>query len=125
MIRRPPGSTRTDTLFPYPALVRSAQRQQRFGQQARRRDEPLDRRVRRSLQAVALLLPAGAGIDLTAGEGEEAFGGAFGTTLLDALAPRSEEHTSELQSLMRISYAVFCLKNKKIEKQEQVPTLNQ
>src|SRR3546814_18595440 len=87
MIRRPPGSTRTDTLFPYPALVRSAQRQQRFGQQARRRDEPLDRRVRRSLQAVALLLPAGAGIDLTAGEGGEVFGGAFGTTPLDALAP--------------------------------------
>src|SRR3546814_2324286 len=75
-----------------------AQRQQRFGQQARRRDEPLDRRVRRSLQAVALLLPAGAGIDLTAGEGEEAFGGAFGTTLLDALAPAfAGQHAGCLQ----------------------------
>src|SRR3546814_4122499 len=71
-----------------------AQRQQRFGQQARRRDEPLDRRVRRSLQAVALLLPAGAGID------------------------QIGRATSELQSLMRISYAVFCLK-KKINKNKQ------
>src|SRR3546814_8452461 len=79
MIRRPPRSTRTDTLFPYTTLFRSARRpcrldpgllrhQARPGHQGRN-DRPCD--------------------------------------------DRSEEHTSELQSLMRISYAVFCLKKKK------------
>src|SRR3546814_4105595 len=89
MIRRPPRSTRTDTLFPYTTLFRSdgaggacdrpagagqgqADRRPRRGYPARRRDS---RRVAARL--------------------------------------RSEEHTSELQSLMRISYAVFCLKKNK------------
>src|SRR3546814_7322000 len=70
MIRRPPRSTRTDTLFPYTTLFRSARHQ----------GEGYVLRAARS-----------------AGPQEEA---------------RSEEHTSELQSLMRISYAVFCLKKK-------------
>src|SRR3546814_15934588 len=83
MIRRPPRSTRTDTLFPYTTLFRS----QQF---------------------------------------EYLLQGAWGTLLLSCLTflfagilgmavalSRSEEHTSELQSLMRISYAVFCLKKKK------------
>src|SRR3546814_1019169 len=69
MIRRPPRSTRTDTLFPYTTLFRS---------------------------------PGGGG-------GDDA--GARRQPVL--LRGRSEEHTSELQSLMRISYAVFCLKKKK------------
>src|SRR3546814_5352466 len=79
MIRRPPRSTRTDTLFPYTTLFRS-----------------LFRGARARGGRNSLLLNAGddAGADGAA-----------------ALA-RSEEHTSELQSLMRISYAVFCLKKK-------------
>src|SRR3546814_7926534 len=82
MIRRPPRSTRTDTLFPYTTLFRSPWHQPQhrlpvFGddQPALPRRRPLDQLHRRGL--------------------------------------RSEEHTSELQSLMRISYAVFCLKKKK------------
>src|SRR3546814_2259234 len=81
MIRRPPRSTRTDTLFPYTTLFRSVQQvlvvpEAHIG----------------ALQlAVALDVDRGVAID----------------------QDRSEEHTSELQSLMRISYAVFCLKKKK------------
>src|SRR3546814_15127465 len=73
MIRRPPRSTRTDTLFPYTTLFRS------------RREQPGRDRAD---QSVGTRAGAGAG------------------------KRRSEEHTSELQSLMRISYAVFCLKKK-------------
>src|SRR3546814_11675355 len=89
MIRRPPRSTRTDTLFPYTTLFRSAQRADLGDQDALRRRGRRDARVRRGRRghrAVAASGPAG----------------------------RSEEHTSELQSLMRISYAVFCLKKKKL-----------
>src|SRR3546814_5533516 len=81
MIRRPPRSTRTDTLFPYTTLFRS-----------RRRWRSLDVfdpvRNARKLQAADQYHDD----------------------------QRSEEHTSELQSLMRISYAVFCLKKKKKQK---------
>src|SRR3546814_8040097 len=94
MIRRPPRSTRTDTLFPYTTLFRSAPlpaRRLRPGRYPDRGQAPptrvsdrsaSPRRTRRTHRRV-----------------------------------RSEEHTSELQSLMRISYAVFCLKKKtEIEK---------
>src|SRR3546814_4106599 len=81
MIRRPPRSTRTDTLFPYTTLFRSAGRpsppHRVLALPARRRCDPQD------ADPVRFVRPA-----------------------------RSEEHTSELQSLMRISYAVFCLKKK-------------
>src|SRR3546814_2342170 len=92
MIRRPPRSTRTDTLFPYTTLFRS------YDRAARIEDEAPG-----SVQARQDGLRHGA-TDLTAMEG--------------AAVPieRSEEHTSELQSLMRISYAVFCLKKKKSTK---------
>src|SRR3546814_1065796 len=87
MIRRPPRSTRTDTLFPYTTLFRSA-----------RTDDGGGTRACCSDQGAGVLRPhqdAGKGLrELPA-------------------AARSEEHTSELQSLMRISYAVFCLKKKK------------
>src|SRR3546814_1285645 len=83
MIRRPPRSTRTDTLFPYTTLFRSLvgglAHRFAFGPQAR-----LDDLVGKPL-----------------------------TWVLAPDASKSEEHTSELQSLMRISYAVFCLKKKK------------
>src|SRR3546814_5210397 len=96
MIRRPPRSTRTDTLFPYTTLFRSAMRRQ-----AR---------------------PASGRCARTAGRGAA---GDFRRQGLGTPHPsddntqpvsRSEEHTSELQSLMRISYAVFCLKKKKKKK---------
>src|SRR3546814_6053341 len=79
MIRRPPRSTRTDTLFPYTTLFRSSDRPKvpsfsRLQRRQRLDDHRLHDR---------------------------------------AIDRRSEEHTSELQSLMRISYAVFCLKKKK------------
>src|SRR3546814_2343062 len=80
MIRRPPRSTRTDTLFPYTTLFRS----QQF-----------------------------LAVEDRAGAGEEAQCLHGVVHLLAAGGQRSEEHTSELQSLMRISYAVFCLKKKK------------
>src|SRR3546814_2089264 len=94
MIRRPPRSTRTDTLFPYTTLFRSAgfQRLRDHGVGAER------------LQPVALRDVADAHQDLD---------------------PRSEEHTSELQSLMRISYAVFCLKKKKKLKQPKHELMRQ
>src|SRR3546814_1058592 len=95
MIRRPPRSTRTDTLFPYTTLFRSnANRAKR---------NTADHNIRRSQQ---LDLPCWR-------NGYIAFSWQCRTL---QVPDRSEEHTSELQSLMRISYAVFCLKkkNKKI-----------
>src|SRR3546814_4192867 len=78
MIRRPPRSTRTDTLFPYTTLFRSPRKNADTRADAERNAR---RRARHSRP--------------------------------HARRDRSEEHTSELQSLMRISYAVFCLKKKK------------
>src|SRR3546814_4832348 len=83
MIRRPPSSTRTDTLFPYTTLFRSHTELNRV------------LRSRRKCRAHTQ---------------HQAECGAF-----HVHSQRSEEHTSEIQSLMRISYAVFCLKKKKKE----------
>src|SRR3546814_8175552 len=91
MIRRPPRSTRTDTLFPYTTLFRSNANG-------------------RSLSASDLA--TGAGVPLSSGLRMIAAIGAAGLAKR-SIDERSEEHTSELQSLMRISYAVFCLKKKK------------
>src|SRR3546814_5541726 len=97
MIRRPPRSTRTDTLFPYTTLFRS---------------------IYSDFVAVALALcdknirsdpiTARAAISVATARAKAS----------GSLVRRSEEHTSELQSLMRISYAVFCLKKKKTKNQE-------
>src|SRR3546814_3636058 len=87
MIRRPPRSTRTDTLFPYTTLFRSTSTA--------------------AGRPVALMV------------GDAVLPNTERSTTVDEFTPsatldvRSEEHTSELQSLMRISYAVFCLKKKK------------
>src|SRR3546814_7966406 len=87
MMRRPPRSTRTDTLFPYTTLFRSFLRRV-FGQEDFRMDDArLVGEVMVTIEPV-IVQPLGCAIG------------------------RSEEHTSELQSLMRISYAVFCLKKK-------------
>src|SRR3546814_5251226 len=101
MIRRPPRSTRTDTLFPYTTLFRSPASPRR----PRRRDRPAGLTPRRRAQMCAAASPP-------------SLAGRAGVTSLD-LPDRSEEHTSELQSLMRISYAVFCLKKKKDRQQKQ------
>src|SRR3546814_8903081 len=95
MIRRPPRSTRTDTLFPYTTLFRSL-----VGLVGRLDLLGHGHRHRRRL----LLARHGTGD----GDGDDA-GLAHGRS---SIVDRSEEHTSELQSLMRISYAVFCLKKK-------------
>src|SRR3546814_6835832 len=94
MIRRPPRSTRTDTLFPYTTLFRS---------------------LIITLVVLLALTVLGLGTILLAGADQEV--AVYSRTGDQALyvaeaGIRSEEHTSELQSLMRISYAVFCLKNK-------------
>src|SRR3546814_2454823 len=108
MIRRPPRSTRTDTLFPYTTLFRSPSARSdphasTHGSGARRRSGVGDPALAGPVEQDALP-PAGRTPD-RAQRGPGA--------LRAGLAPRSEEHTSELQSLMRISYAVFCLNKKK------------
>src|SRR3546814_7805661 len=113
MIRRPPRSTRTDTLFPYTTLFRSV---------SPSRDEDaggyllVPAVIARLLLPIALVVAAHFFL-----RGHNEPGGGFVAGLVIAIAllmqslmsgTRSEEHTSELQSLMRISYAVFCLKKK-------------
>src|SRR3546814_8249690 len=90
MIRRPPRSTRTDTLFPYTTLFRSRWLHKHNCRPGACRRGPL-----------------------ASGRGD----------VLPPLHLRSEEHTSELQSLMRISYAVFCLKKKKNNKPTEIALL--
>src|SRR3546814_5028012 len=100
MIRRPPRSTRTDTLFPYTTLFRSG-----------------DTRSATAVLDVSGALQPGLAVRvrLLPSRGAETGGPArivVADEALQTLEGRSEEHTSELQSLMRISYAVFCLKKK-------------
>src|SRR3546814_7434739 len=98
--RRPPSSTRTDTLFPYTTLFRSTRCKllsllsvvRRSERVCRRRQRRTVHRCRRTDRHRRPISRRGRGAGIAAG--------------------RSEEHTSELQSLMRISYAVFCLKKK-------------
>src|SRR3546814_2957951 len=97
MIRRPPRSTRTDTLFPYTTLFRSNARDFIFLAGVR-----IVELV--AIPAAFLLLTIKGALALTGN--------------------RSEEHTSELQSLMRISYAVFCLKKKKHLNNQNLNTNN-
>src|SRR3546814_2259386 len=122
MIPPPPRSTRTDTLFPYTTLFRSwvkgrtaATLELRRHWQVNllamsRQGRPIDGRLRDvRLEAGDVLLLEGDENDLN-----EAIGSLGFLPLANRkLVFRSEEHTSELQSLMRISYAVFCLKKKK------------
>src|SRR3546814_2513714 len=110
MIRRPPRSTRTDTLFPYTTLFRSENSRTGSGGAAcyHKLERSLAGSVRPGRSGCANLLNGPADrVDQDAIRVTVGTGAAMG---------RSEEHTSELQSLMRISYAVFCLikKNKKI-----------
>src|SRR3546814_6567720 len=117
MLRRPPRPTRTSTLFPYTTLFRSVGGREQQGvadREAAAFDAPgqdapavelvdvLDRQAQR--------LGAEAGMAMKAVERRQ-----HGRSVV----PRSEEQTSELQSLMRISYAVFCLKKKTTNKQKR------
>src|SRR3546814_5405539 len=125
MIRRPPRSTRTDTLFPYTTLFRSASgsdgaalrgrsgsfRTRRFAFALRRAS------LRFGIEGCDQRLPGQAGMAAVGNHATfvPAFAEIFGMCLQCECAQqrcgqRSEEHTSDLQSLMRISYAVFCLK---------------
>src|SRR3546814_7811140 len=119
MIRRPPRSTRTDTLFPYTTPCRSA------GLGGDRRGD-----VAVALRAVALAVPGqierhdgdalapGVEPDVQLGPVQQRVDADVGARR----EVRSEEHTSELQSLMRISYAVFCLKKKNKTQGETIVT---
>src|SRR3546814_8477112 len=116
MIRRPPRSTRTDTLFPYTTLFRSAPPREALLCAARQETGKF------GLVHAAGLVAVGRCEGLTdpaRNLGRFDIGGGVGCGT--QLFHRSEEHTSELQSLMRISYAVFCLKKKK----EQIHNKNQ
>src|SRR3546814_5257899 len=97
MIRRPPISTRTETLFPYTTLFRS--RQQKRDDDAGDGETDENRHDLQRLHRPALRTVPGASARALPPAGRRR-------------GLRSEEHTSELQSLMRISYAVFCLKKK-------------
>src|SRR3546814_2635485 len=103
MIRRPPRSTRTDTLFPYTTLFRSLSRPTRTAATSPRSSG----RCRANVTSNSIRVERSR------------------DTYRDNAVPRgistsrSEEHTSELQSLMRISYAVFCLKKKKRDRDIQ------
>src|SRR3546814_5270026 len=92
MIRRPPRSTRTDTLFPYTTLFRS------------------ERNTASGIEWVTNRIVLRVSEDSPQMRNSSRF---ISSRVIASSAPRSEEHTSELQSLMRISYAVFCLKKKK------------
>src|SRR3546814_8067057 len=105
MIRRPPRSTRTDTLFPYTTLCRSLHLCSPCrGVQSEMPRAPLLETIHRSKMVFNGLAGISAATQPTFDKGF------FEYRFL--LPYRSEEHTSELQSLMRISYAVFCLKKK-------------
>src|SRR3546814_10075436 len=112
MIRRPPRSTRTDTLFPYTTLFRSQglARLHRWtafagGLQCRRTAWRSHWEQRHILEDPRFRVG--------------------GSVAKSPASTRSEEHTSELQSLMRISYAVFCLKKKKYKTQQMKNDTNQ
>src|SRR3546814_6091300 len=108
MIRRPPRSTRTDTLFPYTTLFRSLHTAGAWCAECRSRAGG----PRTSRTEAGTLAPAFWAHD----DGQNAPAMQF------VRAGRSEEHTSELQSLMRISYAVFCLKKKTNNKIQNTTT---
>src|SRR3546814_5870362 len=119
MIRRPPRSTRTDTLFPYTTLFRSVGNLVWSSYRGIRRSHSRDTRPRTVPAGPALGSPGD--VHRERPETHRRLR-AMGSNQRS----RSEEHTSELQSLMRISYAVFCLKKKKkkINYKQIYPTLN-
>src|SRR3546814_5407175 len=122
MIRRTPSSTRTTTLFPYTTLFQSC-RERRYRRHrprrasAVRRPRAPSRRGGRSPRAP----PRPSAFRLLSASQRTWHLLLHPRGLGSRLSPRSEEHTSELQSLMRISYAVFCLKKKKNTPHTEIP----
>src|SRR3546814_6689281 len=110
MIRRPPRSTRTDTRFPYTTLFRSEEGLKALGVEARDlAAQHGARRVRHRIVVMVQHVAEHRGGALQPGRQPER----RAVGLQQVVAVRSEEYTSELQSLMRISYAVSCFNNKK------------
>src|SRR3546814_10142982 len=115
MLRRPPRSTRTDTLFPYPTLFRS-----RFGLRKPSNGRCSTRAPRRSHSSRVPSTEPESTTTISSQNASDARQSPIRSASLKAMMQadsgvreaRSEEHTSELQSLMRISYAVICLKKK-------------
>src|SRR3546814_7372844 len=117
MIRRPPRSTRTDTLFPYTTLFRSVRllpRSVQFAGQIR----PALRRKSSHYSQLCRRARIGGGLSHSIMDNTRSM--PYLNPVPTIAESRSEEHTSELQSLMRISYAVFCLKKTK----QLTPTIN-
>src|SRR3546814_4461593 len=120
MIRRPPRSTRTDTLFPYTTLFRSCHITHSVHRVRPRRSCGMNflylsarySRIAPDSKTLIASPPSAGSESMIAGM--RLLGENF------RKSGRSEEHTSELQSLMRISYAVFCLKKKKKSKEEYI-----
>src|SRR3546814_4099528 len=111
MYRRPPRSTRTATLFPSTTLFRSSRfravsrQTSTIGRHDNRRSVTLVNHAERAVPVLVSVSPE------RFGDARQRLRGRLGRRAI--VGQRSEEHTSELQSLMRISYAVFCLKKKK------------
>src|SRR3546814_1969815 len=126
MIRRPPSSTRTDTLFPYTTLFRSQRCVAPAGCGERRRGD--GRRPVRGAEFGRDLADIGKGFGGQAAPPRRIGIGASGASIIGGEhqppIARSEEHTSDLQSLMRISYAVFCLKQKNTHHTFNLPYAN-
>src|SRR3546814_10288064 len=110
MIRRPPRSTRTDTLFPYTTLFRSAIRRSSLGSTMLRTGSRARKGSYENANKHGGHAKRGTRPSASAGPP---------SLMMDS---RSEEHTSELQSLMRISYAVFCLKKKNTQYKKPTET---
>src|SRR3546814_8438566 len=115
MLRQPPRSTRTDTLFPYTTLFRSPPRRSNAAREAPDRSAEVD-----LLQAATVGYRQGSQREQNVDRPVQPLRhqasdprARAGARFQGPTSGRSEEHTSELQSLMRISYAVFCLKKKK------------
>src|SRR3546814_10321057 len=119
MIRRPPRSTRTDTLFPYTTLFRSQEANHTAAEFVREkiREKVQDPKIAELLSPRNTIGCKRLCIDIGYYE-------TFNRPNVELIDVRSEEHTSELQSLMRISYAVFCLKKKKTKNTTDINTRN-
>src|SRR3546814_10032505 len=109
MIRRPPRSTRTDTLFPYTTLFRSPQRSTPTKARASSSSWRATSHVKPAMRTAPANIWDSAGSHCHVCD------------IRRVMLHRSEEHTSELQSLMRISYAVFCLKKKNNTQNKTTP----
>src|SRR3546814_5812180 len=106
MIRRPPRSTRTDALFPYTTLFRSHWKPQAFRM-------AMLTRTKEAAEATTMAMPQKSGHAYNPMSSTTSHRARAATPRLNTVLTRTEEHTSELQSLMRISYADFCLTKQK------------